>query len=57
MAALIKQDLGIESDVVEGDRGEFTVWVGGERVAQKDSHGFPADADVLAAVRKALALA
>ena len=55
MAAFIKQELGAESDVVEGDRGEFTVWVGEERVAQKDAHGFPSDDEVLAAVRQALA--
>ena len=56
MAAYIKQELGAESDVVEGDRGEFTVWVGEERVAQKDAQGFPSDDEVLAAVRQALAL-
>ena len=55
MAALITQELGAEPELVEGGRGEFTVWVGEERVAQKDSHGFPSDAEALAAVRQALA--
>ena len=54
MAALISQELGVEPEIVEGGRGEFTVWVGEERVAQKDSHGFPTDAEALAAVRQAL---
>ena len=54
MAALIAQELGAEPELVEGGRGEFTVWVGEERVAQKDSHGFPSDAEALAAVRQAL---
>ena len=54
MAALIKQELGAESELVEGDRGKFTVWVGKERVAQKDAQGFPSDDEALAAVRQAL---
>jgi hypothetical protein len=54
VAALIKEKTGIDSDLVEGGRGEFTVWVGGNVVAKKDSSGFPEDADVLAAVQHAL---
>jgi predicted Rdx family selenoprotein len=43
---------------VEGGRGEFTVWVGGELVAQKDlAGGFPEENDILAAVRQALSSA
>ena len=55
MAALIKQHTGIDSDLVVGGRGEFTVWVGPERVSQKDESGFPEDDTVLAAVQAALA--
>ena len=55
MAALIKDELGIDSDLSEGGRGEFTVWVGDEVVATKDLQGFPADEDVLAAVKRAVA--
>ena len=55
MAALIKDDLGVEPALIEGKRGEFTVWVGEERVAQKDSLGFPSEDEALAAVRQALA--
>ena len=55
MAALIKADTGIDPNVVEGMRGEFTVWVGDDRVAQKTDDGFPADDDVVSAVRQTLA--
>jgi hypothetical protein len=54
VAAVLKQDIGADAEVVEGNRGEFTVWVGEERVAGKDAMGFPSEQDVLAAVRKAL---
>jgi hypothetical protein len=47
--------MGIEADLVEGNRGEFTVWVGERQVAQKGWLRFPSDAKVLAAVRQALA--
>lgn len=55
MAAAIKKDTGIDPELVEGSRGEFTVWVGGEVVARKDANGFPTEDDALAAVRQALA--
>ena len=54
MAALIKAETGIEAELVEGGRGEFTVWVGEETVAKKDASGFPADEEAVAAVRRAL---
>jgi hypothetical protein len=54
VAAVVKQELGIDSELVEGQRGEFTVWVGEELVARKDALGFPSEDDVLAAVRKTL---
>ena len=55
MAAVIKEALGLEPELAEGGRGEFTVWVGDEMVAQKDSRGFPSDDDALAGVQRALA--
>lgn len=55
MAALITTATGAEVDVVEGRRGEFSVSVGGEVVARKDSSGFPEDVEVVAAVERALA--
>jgi len=54
VAALIKQDSGQDADLVVGRRGEFSVWVGDRKVAEKSFRGFPADADLLAAVRGAL---
>lgn len=55
MAALIKQQTGVGVDLVEGGRGEFTVWVGDTRVAEKSSSGFPSDELAAAAVQQALA--
>ena len=54
MAAVLKEEIGIDADLIEGNRGEFTVWVDEERVAAKDAMGYPSEQDVLAAVRKAL---
>ncbi len=54
MAALIKQETGIDAEIIAGGRGEFTVWVGEETVAKKDASGFPADEEVVTAVRRAL---
>ena len=55
MAALIKAETGSEPELIVGGRGEFTVWVGEETVAKKDAGGFPADEEVVAAVRRAVA--
>jgi len=54
VAALIKDQLGIDSEVIEGGRGEFTIWVGDQVVAKKDAEGFPSDEDALAAVKRAV---
>ena len=54
MAALIKDELGSATDLVEGGRGEFTVWVGDQVVARKDIEGFPTDDEALAAVKRAV---
>lgn len=54
MAALIKQDSGLDAELVPGDRGEFTVWVGDRKVAGKSRSGFPADGDLIRAVNAAL---
>jgi hypothetical protein len=55
VAALIKDTLGIDAELSEGSRGEFTVWVGDDVVARKDAEGFPTEDQALAAVRAALA--
>ena len=54
MAELLKSQLGVETELIEGDRGEFTVWVAEKVVAKKGWLGFPDDEKVLAAVREAL---
>jgi hypothetical protein len=55
VAELLKRELNVETKLIEGDRGEFTVWVAGRVVARKGMFGFPEDEKVLAAVREALA--
>jgi hypothetical protein len=55
VAALVKAATGAEMELVEGGRGEFTVWVGEDMVSRKDQSGFPSDEDVLTAVQQALA--
>lgn len=54
MAESIKRELGTEAELVEGERGEFTVWVGERLVAKKGWVRFPSDERVLSAVREAL---
>jgi len=54
VAALITTATGADVDVIEGRRGEFSISVGDEVVARKDSSGFPADDEAVAAVRRAL---
>lgn len=54
MAALIKDATGIEPEVVEGARSEFSVRVGGRIVAEKSRTGFPSDEAIVAAVRSGL---
>ena len=54
MAALIKAGLGIDAELSEGGRGEFTVWVGDQVVAKKDAQGFPTDEEALKAVTQAV---
>ena len=54
MAALIKQDLGLDAALELGGRGELSVWVDDKKVAHKDHRGFPSDQALLATVREAL---
>ena len=54
MAAELKRKLSVDSTLIEGDRGEFTVWVDQNKVASKRGDDFPADAEVVDAVRAAL---
>jgi hypothetical protein len=43
VAAVIKEALGVDTELQEGARGEFSVWVGEKRVAQKGPEGFPTE--------------
>lgn len=51
MAAQLKQDLGLDTDLVVGKSGEFTVWVGERKVAEKTAGRFPEPAEVVTAVK------
>jgi hypothetical protein len=54
VAALIKQELQLDTDVEPGGRGEFTVWVDGKKVAEKSRTGFPTEPALIDAIRHAL---
>ena len=54
MAAEIKDELGVETELVKGGRGEFTVWVDDEMVAKKGWFRFPPVEKILANVKEAL---
>lgn len=54
MAAELKSRLGVEAHLIEGDRGEFTVWVDQARVAAKKGDDFPSEEEVVGAVQASL---
>jgi hypothetical protein len=51
VAAQLKQDLGVDTELVVGGSGEFTVWVGEKKVAEKSWGRFPDPGAVVDAVR------
>jgi len=51
VAAQLKQDLGIEAELVVDSAGEFTVWVGDRKIAEKASGRFPEADAVISALR------
>ena len=55
MAETLKRELNITAQLIEGDNGEFTVWVGDQLVAKKSWVKFPSDKSVVDAVRQQLA--
>ena len=55
MAEELRRELGLDATLVPGDRGEFTVWVGPTKVAEKQGHGFPTEEETVRAVRAAIA--
>ena len=54
MAALIKQEIGLDAMLEVGGRGELSVWVNDRQVAGKDHKGFPSDAQLMVTVREAV---
>lgn len=55
MAAQLKSELGLDTQLVVGSSGEFTVWYRDAKVAEKVRWTFPDPTDVVAAVRAAMA--
>jgi hypothetical protein len=51
VAAQLEKELGIATELVVGNSGEFTVWWDGKIVAQKDRGAFPEPAAVVTALR------
>jgi selenoprotein W-related protein len=49
----LKDQLGIELELIKGGGGVFEVAVDGAVVARKSMAGFPSDEDIVRAVRKA----
>ena len=47
VAAALEKELGIETRLERGDPGEFTVWVNGEKIAEKGWFDFPSPEDVV----------
>jgi hypothetical protein len=50
VAALITQAVDIEPVLIVGDRGEFTVWVGGDLIGRKE---WP-DEEIVTAIERAV---
>jgi hypothetical protein len=51
VAAAVKQATGLVAELVVGNAGEFTVWLGDELVAEKRAGAFPAPEAVVAAIQ------
>ena len=54
MAEELKRELGVDATLIPGDRGEFTVWVGPTKVAEKHDGEFPTEEESVRAVRAAM---
>lgn len=55
MAAEIKRETGLETKLLVGGSGEFTVWFGDRLLAEKKMGVFPETTAVIAAVKAATA--
>ena len=54
MAALIKDQLSLDSDLEPGGRGEFSIWLDDKKIAEKSRSGFPSETAIVDLVRKAV---
>ncbi|MBA2338944.1 MAG: hypothetical protein H0V88_00990 [Pyrinomonadaceae bacterium] len=54
MAETLKRELGVEAELVEGKRGEFTVLVNDKAVAKKRWLMIPKDEAIVASVKQVL---
>ena len=54
MAAVLKRELDLDTKLVPGGVGEFTIWVRGKKIAEKDFNGFPGESDILKRAEQAL---
>jgi predicted Rdx family selenoprotein len=50
LAGLLDQQFGVQTQVNPGGRGEFSVWLDGEKIAEKDRDGFPTEQEVVSKV-------
>ncbi|MCW5961338.1 MAG: Rdx family protein [Pyrinomonadaceae bacterium] len=53
-AAAIKERFSLETELIEGGRGEFTVWIGDKKIAEKGWIRFPTIDKILTAVESEL---
>ena len=54
VAALIKLETGVETRLVQGRMGEFSVWMDDKLVLKKGWIKLPSDEQVLAAIKSVL---
>jgi predicted Rdx family selenoprotein len=54
VAALIKDQLSLDSDLEPGGRGEFSIWLDDKKIAEKSRSGFPSETAIVDLVRKAV---
>ena len=50
MADLLKEKFDITTDLESGDKGEFTLWLNGQKLAEKGEDGFPSEDEILASL-------
>jgi hypothetical protein len=51
VAAQLERDLGVTTQLVPGNPGELSVWIGDAQIVAKQGAKFPEPGDVVAAVR------